>query len=383
MFKYTTAIKKLRKLKKRIKIVPGGTSAGKTYGIIPILIDKATKTKGLEISIVGESIPNLRRGALKDFINVMQSTGRWHDENYSKSLLTYTFTNGSYIEFFGGDQPDKQRGPRRNILYINECNNVDFETYYQLAIRTSNEVWLDYNPTHEFWVHTEVVGDVDAEVLTLTYKDNEALSESIVKEIEKNKIKAETSEYWANWWLVYGLGQLGRLQGVVFDNWKLIDVIPNEANLLGIGLDFGYTNDPTAIVEVYSYNGKRILNEVCYRTGMVNADIARTLPKNTPIYADSAEPKSIEEIYRFGVNIKGAKKGKDSIMFGIDLMQQQEYLVTKNSVNLIKELRAYAWDKDKTGKKLNKPIDMWNHLIDAVRYHEVMALAKQDIVFTF
>ena len=231
MFIYTTAIKKLRKLKKRIRIVQGGTSAGKTFGIIPILIDKACKTELLEISIVSESVPHLRRGALKDFEKIMRSTNRWIDGHFNKSLLKYTFANGSFIEFFSVDQPDKLRGARRNILYINECNNVNFEAYQQLSIRTSHEVWLDFNPTHEFWAHTELLNDKDSEHLIITYKDNEALSDSIVAEIEKAEVKAKTSSYWSNWWKVYGLGQIGSLEGVIFNNWKQIDSIPEEAQI--------------------------------------------------------------------------------------------------------------------------------------------------------
>lgn len=383
MFIYTTAIKKLRQLTKRIRIVQGGTSAGKTYGILPILIDKACKTELLEISVVSESVPHLRRGALKDFEKIMRSTNRWIDGHFNKSLLKYTFANGSFIEFFSVDQPDKLRGARRNILYINECNNVNFEAYQQLSIRTSHEVWLDFNPTHEFWAHTELLNDKDSEHLIITYKDNEALSDSIVVEIEKAKVKAKTSSYWSNWWKVYGLGQIGSLEGVIFNNWKQIDSIPPEARLIGIGLDFGYSNDPTAIVEVYKYNDKRILNEICYRTGMVNSDIAKILPKNTFVYADSAEPKSIEEIRRFGVNILPVKKGSDSIMYGISTMQTQEYLVTSNSLNLIKEFRYYTWQTDKNGVKINKPIDSYNHAIDAVRYHEMMDIGINEKVFFF
>lgn len=383
MFIYTTAIKKLRKLKKRIKIIQGGTSAGKTFGIIPILIDKAIKTQSLEISIVSESVPHLRRGALKDFEKIMRSTNRWIEGSFNKSLLKYTFANGSFIEFFSVDQPDKLRGARRNILYVNEANNVNFEAYQQLSIRTSNEVWIDFNPTHEFWAHTELLNDKDSEHLIVTYKDNEALSDSIVKEIEKAKEKAKTSDYWANWWQVYGLGLIGSLEGVIFNNWKQIDTIPDEARLIGLGLDFGYSNDPTAVVEIYKYNDKRILNEVCYRTGMVNNDIAKILPRNTFIYADSAEPKSIEEIRRTGVNILPVKKGSDSIMYGIATMQDQSYLVTSNSLNLIKEFRYYTWQTDKNGVKINKPIDNYNHAIDAVRYHEMMDVGINEKVFFF
>jgi phage terminase large subunit len=208
----------------------------------------------------------------------------------------------------------------------------------------------------------------------LTYKDNEALDDSIVREIEKNKEKAKTSSYWANWWKVYGEGQLGILEGVVFSNWKIIDTIPKDAKLLGLGMDFGYTNDPTAIVEIYLYNGQRIVNEIVYQTGLLNSDIAKLVPSAVPIYADSSEPKSIEEIRRYGKTIKGVTKGKDSINYGIDVMQRQEYLITNNSTNLIKELRGYIWDTDKTGKRLNKPIDFNNHGIDALRYHEMETL---------
>lgn len=379
-FVRTTAINKMRKLKKRIRIIQGGTSAGKTFGILPILIDKATRSK-IEISIVSESIPHLRRGALKDFIKIMQETNRWVEPHYNKSFLKYTFSNGSFIEFFSVDQPDKLRGARRDILYINEANNVDFESYNQLAIRTSKEVWIDYNPTHEFWAHTELMDDADSEYIILTYLDNEALSESIIKEIEKAREKAKTSDYWANWWKVYGLGQIGSLEGVIFSNWKIIDGIPPEAELIGLGLDFGYTNDPTAIIEVYKYNNKRILNEICYNTGMVNNDIARKLPKKPFIYADSAEPKSIEEIRRTGINILPVTKGADSINFGIQTMQGQEYLITARSTNLIKEFRYYSWDKDKNGKTLNKPVDKWNHGIDAVRYHEMMTIGLKRNFF--
>mgnify|MGYP002507755110 FL=1 len=374
MFKKTTAIKKILNLKKRIKIIQGGTSAGKTFGIIPVLIDKAARHEGLEISIVAETIPHLRRGALKDFLKIMKWTGRFFEDRFNKSLLRYEFANGSVIEFFSADDSSKLRGARRDILYINECNNVTFDSYNELAIRTRKEVYLDFNPANEFWVHTELKDEPDSDFLILTYKDNEALDQSIIDQIEKNKEKAKTSTYWANWWKVYGEGQLGMLEGVVFSNWKQIDTIPSEAKLLGIGLDFGYSNDPTAIIEIYNYNGQRIVNELVYQTGLLNSEIAKLLPKHVPVYADSSEPKSIDEIKRFGVIIKGVTKGKDSINYGIDVIQRNEYLVTANSGNLIKELRSYIWDTDKQGKRLNKPIDFNNHAIDAFRYHEMETL---------
>ncbi len=374
MLKRTTAINKILALKKRIKIIQGGTSAGKTFGILPILIDRATKTPNTEISIVAESIPHLRRGCLRDFLKIMKWTNRYFDDRYNKSHLKYEFANGSFIEFFSADDSSKLRGARRDILYINECNNVTFESYNELSIRTKKEVYLDFNPANEFWVHTELKGESDADFIILTYKDNEGLDEGIIQQIEKNRSKANTSAYWRNWWTVYGEGKVGQLQGAVFTNYKIIDTIPSEARLLGIGLDFGYTNDPTSIIEIYKHNTTRILNEVIYQTGLLNSDIAKLLPKNVPVYADSAEPKSIADIQRYGITIKGVTKGKDSINYGIDVMQRENYLVTSQSTNLIKELRSYCWDTDKTGKRLNKPIDKFNHSLDAVRYHEMETL---------
>lgn len=399
-FVYTTAIKKLRKLKKRIKKVPGGTSAGKTFGILPILIDTAIKTPFLEISVVSESIPHLRKGALKDFLKIMKRTGRYIDAHYNRTLLTYTFSNGSYIEFFSADQEDKVRGPRRNILYINECNNINFETYHQLAIRTDKEIWLDYNPTHEFWIHTELKDDEDSEELVLTYKDNEGLSESIIKEIEKAVYKAFfnpdlpieelfresniKNAYWANWWKVYGLGMVGSLEGVVYSNWKQIDGIPEDAKLLGYGKDFGFSNDPCALVAVYKYNNNIVVDELIYQTNLINSDLVRLMSSlgvktDLTIWADSAEPKSIEEISRAGFDIRPVIKSNDSIRAGIKLLQDVECIyVTKRSINLIKEFRGYVWDKDKNGNQLTKPVDYLNHLMDAIRYWALMSLKAQS-----
>lgn len=372
MLQKTTAQTKIKSLRKRIRIVQGGTSSSKTFTILPLLIQYAIQTPKSEISVVSESIPHLKRGALKDFIKIMEWTNNFNENNFNKSNLTYKFSNGSYIEFFSADQPDKLRGARRDILFINECNNVSFESYQQLAIRTKKFIYLDYNPTNEFWVHTELINDNNSDFIILTYKDNEALDPAIIKEIEKAKVKAETSSYWENWWKVYGLGQIGTLEGVIFNNWQTIDTIPNDARLIGYGVDFGYSNDPTAIVEVYKWNDKRIVNEICYQKELSNSQIAKFITSKLPVYCDSAEPKSIVELTKLGVRAFAVTKGSDSINFGIQTMQSQEYLITKQSTNLINELRKYAWDKDKkTGATLNKPIDMFNHAIDAFRYHEM------------
>lgn len=369
-FIITTALKKLLRLKKRIKVVRGGTSASKTFSILPILIDRAIKTPNLEISVVSESIPHLRRGALKDFLKIMMALGRYNDNQFNKSTLKYTFVNGSYIEFFSVDQPDKLRGARRNVLYVNECNNVDFDSYYQLAIRTSGEIWLDYNPSSLFWVDREIINQEDVDFITLTYLDNEALSDTIVKEIESAKEKAKTSSYWANWWQVYGLGLTGSLEGVCIPDWQEIQ-LPTEARLLCYGMDWGYSNDPTSLVAMYKYNDAYIFDELIYQKGLLNSDISdllKTNGVNDIVYADSAEPKSIAELNSYGHNVLPVSKGRDSIVYGLNLINQNKVYVTSRSKNLINELRNYTWMVDKQGNKMNKPIDAYNHAIDAMRY---------------
>lgn len=286
-FTYTTAIKKLRKLKKRIRVIPGGTSAGKTFGILPILIDYAIKHPFSEISVVSETIPHLKKGALKDFLKIMRVTGRFIRDNYNKTDRVYTFSNGSFIEFFSADQEDKVRGPRRDILYLNECNRLSFETYHQLSRRTRLQIWLDFNPTNRFWVHSELneLTDDDVEWLTLTYKDNEALDQSIVDDIEKSKKKGFNnpdlpdselykannikSDYWANDWKVYGCGQIGVLSGGVFsDKLRPAEKIPDYATFISYGMDYSNSGedntsaDPHSIHELWFADGSLYIKKI-------------------------------------------------------------------------------------------------------------------------
>jgi len=327
---------------------------------------------------VSESLPHLKLGAIRDFKFIMKAQRYWNEADWSKGEFIYTFDNGTIIEFFSADS-EKAHGPRRDVLFLNECNNVTYEIYTQLETRTRRLVIADYNPTSEFWIHTDVIPNNPHDFLKLTYKDNEALEPAIVRSIESRKDNK-------NYWQVYGLGEIGVLEGVIYENWEQIDVVPEEAELVRHVLDFGFTNDPSALLDLYKYNGGFLLDERLYLTGQKNKALANAIrlsegldivaADNTYVgrtkiitIGDSSEPKSIEEIKDFGVKIIGAVKGPDSIDFGIQLMQGVHLYVTARSVNLIKELRNYAWRVDKkTGKSMNVPIDDWNHALDAARY---------------
>lgn len=369
MFQVTTATKKILKLTKRIRIVPGGTSASKTISILIYLIDLAQRDKVKTLtSVVSESIPHLKRGCIRDFKNILQAQGYWVESRWNSTDSIYTFETGSQIEFFSADNADKLRGGRRDRLFLNEANNMTFDAFEQLEVRTKDIIFIDYNPTNEFWVYTEIIGKRDDyEILTLTYLDNEALDVNIIKSIEQRKNNK-------SWWTVYGEGKLGEIEGKVYKDWLIIDEIPHEARLEKYGLDFGYTNDPTAIVALYSYNGGFIIDEVLYQKGCGNkfiADVLLALPK-AMVYADCAEPKSIEEIKLYGVPIMGANKGPGSVKQGIDFVQTQRISLTKQSVNTIKAYRNYMFRKDRiTGKFINEPDDSiheWSNSMDAIRY---------------
>lgn len=367
MYTETTATRKLKSLKKRIKGVAGGTSASKTISILLILIAKAQTDKVPTLtSIMSESMPHLKRGAMRDFLNIMQTHNYYRDERWNRSDFIYTFETGSKIEFFSLDMPHKVRGPRRDRGFINEANNNPKETYDQLEVRTKEEMWLDWNPTTEFWFYEELQGQEDVDFIVLTYKDNEALDADIVRSIESRRNNKA-------WWRVYGEGLIGEVEGKIYTGWKCdLERIPHEARLERRGLDFGYSQDPAAIVDVYYYNGGYILDERLYRKGMSNKDIADFLNNlerpQTIIVADSAEPKSIDELKLYGVSALPAQKGQGSISQGINFVQSQQISVTKRSVNLIKEYRNYLWKTDRDGRILDVPEGMNDHAMDAVRY---------------
>lgn len=363
MYQATTATQKLTKLTKRIRGVCGGTSASKTISILLILIDYAQSHKGETISVVSESFPHLKRGAMRDFLDIMETHNYFKDNNWNKTDYTYTFETGTKMEFFSADQPGKVRGPRRDILFINEANNIPFETFNQLEVRTKKLIWLDWNPVQEFWWYTDILPQMDVDFITLTYLDNEGLDQSIINSIESRRENK-------NWWKVYGLGQLGEVEGKIYTDWQIIDTIPHEARLERYGLDYGYSNDPTAILGIYYYNGGYILDEIAYQKGLSNKQIADIL-LNQPtavVIADSAEPKSNDELRLYGVTVIESIKGQGSVNKGIQYVQQQRISITKRSINTIREYRNYLWETDRDGKVLNKPMDIFNHAMDAVRY---------------
>lgn len=389
----TKAVKRIRAMKARKKIVQGSSSAGKTIAIEIIIADMCTKRPGLECSIVAESVPHLKKGAMKDFLKIMKATGRFNRNNWNATDRKYTFSNGAYIEFFS---PESVLGSRRDVLYINEANHIKYADYLQMSIRTSGEIFLDFNPASEFWAHTEVLTEPNSELILLTYLDNESRPANVDEEFGIALAKAATEKtqglpitsYWQNWCEVYVHGRIGNLQGVIFSNWSQCDDVPKTAKFLANGQDFGFTNDPSATIAVYQDGMKLYLDELIYESGLLTSEMIRKYPavKVLPtqkIVADSADPKAIEEIRRSGYRIEAAKKGPDSIKMSIDLLQGYELFVvcrpgSSSPPNLIEEFRGYRWKVDKAGKSTNEPVDFLNHGIDAVRYVALNCLAKKS-----
>lgn len=395
-YKYSKAYFKLLNLitshpNEDVFVIRGGQGASKTISILELIIQSLLSSPK-EASVLSSELSKMKRTVIRDYKKIVKDWGILQNENdFNKSESKHEYDNDSYIDFLGADVNDVGKGFRRDILYINEADKMDIDTAVQFISRAGLTI-IDYNPDSLFW-GDEYINENN--FITLTFEDNEYLPQSEVKSILDYKFKGFhntelpfellfkeeniKSSYWANKWRVYGLGLVGNLDGVVFDNWKPIDTLPPEARLIGYGVDFGYTNDPTSIIEVYKYNDLRILNEICYLKGLSNSQISKYITTKLPCYCDSAEPKSIEELKSYGVKAYPVTKGADSINFGIQTMQTQNYLVTKKSVNLINELQKYTWDKNKkTNEKLNKPIDKFNHAIDAARYHEMESLGKPN-----
>ena len=352
----------------------GGTRSTKTYSALQFLVFLAVAlTRKLVISVVSETLPHLKKGAIRDFERILQDEGiisgsLRDDARWNATDCFFQFATGTIIEFFSADAPGKVHGPSRDILFINEGQNIRWETANQLMIRTREFVIVDYNPTHEFWAHTELAPDPRFKQIVSTYKDNRFLTQAQIEDIEKGKKNA-------NWWRVYGLGLTGQLEGVIYQ-FEQIDRMPDSPGLVRIGgLDYGFTNSKTAGVDILAdvRRKKLYLDEMFYGSGMHNFDIIASLnahgfPKKGPrLYADCAEPKANSEIKLAGFNVWPSDKGKE-ITFQISFIQGWEIYVTKTSTNIIHEFRNYLWDTDRDGNRLNHPIKDYDHAMDAFRY---------------
>jgi phage terminase large subunit len=366
---------------KKIKVNRGGTRSSKTRSIAQIAVlwlftgqisRHRSISKGVW-STVRKYSTTLDATVIRDFEEELDKQGLYGAVSHNKTKRTYTYGD-RMVEFFGADDEKKLRGAKRNILYCNEANELAFKTqFFQLLIRTEDDIFIDFNPDDEnVWINTELEQKrqhemKDVEVIVSTYKDNTFLPKSLINEIEY--LEKTDPEFWK----IYGLGQYGKVYGVIFPDYNIVESLPDNSTLIAYGLDFGFTNDPAAIVEVRQANGELYINELEYKRGMTNQDIGKRLTElgvksHEYIVGDSAEPKSIQEIYNQHFNIHPAQKGADSIKNSIDILKRYKLNITSKSSNLLREIKTYKWATDKEGNSINTPVDYNNHLIDALRY---------------
>ena len=352
----------------------GGTRSGKTWSLLQLCATLATHCDGILISVVGETLPFLKRGVIRDFRSMMG--GAWNADKWNATDLVYSFDNGSQIEFFSADNEGKVHGSARDVLFINECYFVDWEIYRQLEVRTRALIFLDYNPRSRFWVDDNILGKPDVALIHSTYQDNPFLTDRQRQAIEAYKDDE-------NWWRVYGLGEIGSVEGLIYTRWATVPEMPSPFKREFYCIDFGFTNDPTSILRVRLSGGELWVEELAYRTAMLNGDIVNVLkqynvPRNADIVCDSAEMKSIADINNVGgYRAKPCVKGRGSIVSGISAVQAYQINVTKNSLGLIDELRNYSWKRDANGNYINIPIDRYNHSLDALRYGVTTFLQAQ------
>ena len=360
---------------KKIIVEQGGTRSGKTYNILLwIIFQYCDKNTDKTITVCRKSFPSLRASVMRDFFDILREHELYREEYHNKSNHEY-YLNGNLVEFISLDQPQKIRGRKRNLLYINEANELFFEDWQQLIFRTDGRIILDYNPSDSFhWIYDKVITRDDCEFHQTTYKDNPFLDKSIINEIER--LRGTDDDYWR----IYGLGERGASRATVFQ-YQVAE--EPKGQLISLGLDFGFTNDPTSLVKVYKDGDNLYIQELLYHTNLTNQDISDKfnelgLTRFDEIWADSAEPKSIEELHRMGWNVKPTAKGADSIMAGIDILKRHKIFVTKESKNALREFQNYKWQEDKNGNLLNRPIDAFNHAIDATRYATFNRLSRPN-----
>ena len=349
----------------------GGTRSGKTYALLQWCIVKALSNKET-ITIVRKTIPSLKRTVMKDFKDIMQSLGVWNENDWNITDRIYSFYTESVIQFISTDDADKLRGLKSTILWLEETNEIDAESYFQLQIRTTGPIILSYNPTISPYHWLREMQDCTR--YFTTYKNNPYLDRSLKEAIEELRTTNPKA------WQVYGLGEYVSNEKAIFQ-FNTIEWLPDDAEFIAFGLDFGYSSDPTALASIWKFNNELYIVEHCYEKGMVTKDIVTMLKGvvkgREEIWADSAEPRLIEELYREGFNIKPVIKGKDSINFGIQVMQNYTINIPKTCQNLINEFYSYEWSSDRFGKQLDKPVDYMNHLIDAARYASMMRLSNK------
>jgi phage terminase large subunit len=364
----------------RIVILQGGTRSGKSYSAVQYLVVQALQTPNTAISIVRKSFPSLRISTLRDFREIMKELDLWDDTKWRASENMYTYDNGSTIEFLSVQDGERRKGTKRDILFVDEANELDWDDMFQLFIRTTDKTILAYNPSFptNHWIYTQMVTHPEAQRIISTYEDNPFLEDTIIQEIERLK---ETSP---SYWKVYGEGREGMSEGLIFDNVSIIDYIPDEAQLLGYGADWGYSNDPSTLVALFKFEGGIILDEIFYLKGLLTNELGRLIKEAFHMYGqsivigDSSEPRTLEEIFRMGINIKPAIKGPDSINSGIDIMKQHKIFITKKSKNMIDEFYSYIWMKDKNGDLINQPDQRsQDHAIDAARYIATYMLSQK------
>ena len=363
---------------RKIILLRGGSRSGKSYSTVQYLIVKALEEAGTVISIVRKSFPSLRISTLRDFKSIMSGLGLWDESSYLATEKAYRFDNGSMIEFLSIDDAEKRKGTKRDYLFIDEANELNYEDFFQLFIRTTYKTILAFNPSFSkrSWIYTQVAVHPQAEEFVSTYKDNPFLDPQIAAEIERLK------DISPSYYKVYGTGEFGMTEGLVFDNVSIVDTIPEGSTLLGYGFDPGYSNDPSAIVAMYQNEDNVVFDEIVYMKGLLTNQLASHILSayeeygRSEVWIDSSEPRVRDEIFRYGINIKSVVKGKDSIINGIDLMKQNRILLTKRSSNLVNEFFSYSWKKDKSGEVTNEPEDINNHGVDACRYVTMMRMSK-------
>ena len=378
----TAVFQKNWEAKTRFVVNIGGSRSTKTYSILQLLIVKALEsTEPLVISIVRKSLPSLRISVMRDFLDILKQLDLYNSEKHNKTENTYLLNN-TLIEFFSIDDAQKRRGTKRDILFVNEVNELSWEDFFQLNIRTTQQVFMDFNPSETFWYNDQIQNRDDVTIIHSTYKDNPYLNEEQVNEIER--LQFTDKQYYQ----IYALGEFAGHVDLIYTYIPVDDIPTFGAKLVALGLDWGYSNDPTALLEVWIWNDALYFNELLYERSLTNQDIINKLnelgvDRYVEIIADSAEPKSIEEIRRAGFNIKPATKGPDSVLNGIDILKRHRIHVTKQSTNIIKEINGYKWVTDKDGNKLNKPIDMFNHALDAARYVALNKITKSKAPATY